>query len=107
MSVVKLQDSNFQQFLSEHPKVIVKFYADWCGTCRLFHPKYVALSNKEEYKGVLFGDMNAEENPETRKLVGVKNLPFFATFENGALVSADFTAKAEGVESMIHQIVNG
>jgi hypothetical protein len=50
-------------------------------------------------------DVNAEENPETRKLAGVSNLPFFATFKNGVLVKADNTSKEESVELMIKELV--
>lgn len=105
MAVIKVQDNNFQEFLAEHPKVVAKFYADWCGSCRLMHPKYVNLSNKAELSNVTFIDINAEENPQARNLVGVKNLPFFATFVNGALVETDFTAKIETVEDMAKKIV--
>jgi thioredoxin 1 len=103
--VTKVTDAEFASKLQESPSVVVKFYADWCGSCRLFAPKFTKLSNKEEYAGISFLDVNAEENPETRKLAGVSNLPFFATFKNGVLVKADNTSKEESVELMIKELV--
>lgn len=103
--VTKVTDAEFASKLQETPSVVVKFYADWCGSCRLFAPKFTKLSNKEEYAGISFLDVNAEENPEARKLAGVSNLPFFATFKNGVLVKADNTSKEESVELMIKELV--
>lgn len=98
-------DADFQQLIAANNKVVVKFFAGWCGTCRLFAPKFKKISDKEEYAGVLFLDLNAEENPEARKLAGVTNLPYFAVFKNGQLIATDTTAKEEGVEALIRQIL--
>ncbi len=103
--VNKVDDAGFASGIAQNEKVVVKFYADWCGSCRLFAPKFTKLSNKEEYAGITFLDVNAEENPEARKLAGVSNLPFFATFENGQLKAADNTSKEETVENMIKALL--
>jgi thiol-disulfide isomerase/thioredoxin len=103
--VVKVDDIEFAAKLVSEEKLIVKFYADWCGSCRLFAPKFTKLSNNEAYAGITFLDMNAEENPEARKLAGVNNLPFFATFRNGQLVKADNTSKEENVDAMIKELL--
>jgi thiol-disulfide isomerase/thioredoxin len=102
MSVVKLTDQDFNSQIEQAPQAVVKFYADWCGSCRLISPKFSRLADK--YEQVAFYEVNAEENPETRKLVGVSNLPFFATFKDGKLVKADFTSKIESVEAMIQAL---
>lgn len=104
MSVLKVNDVEFAEMISGKEKVVVKFYADWCGSCRLISPKFNRMSEEEKNQDILFLDVNAEENPEARKLAGVSNLPFFAVFKNGTLVQADFTAKPESVESMIDSI---
>lgn len=103
--VLKVNDLEFAAKLVSEQKLIVKFYADWCGSCRLFAPKYTKLSNNIAYAGITFLDMNAEENPEARKLAGVNNLPFFATFKNGQLVKADNTSKEENVDAMIKELL--
>lgn len=97
-------DQNFSELLATNEKVVVKYFANWCGTCRLFAPKYKKMSDREDFKDVLFLDVNAEESPETRKIAGVSNLPFFAVFKNGQLVASDTTAKEEGVEKLIQQL---
>lgn len=97
-------DSNFTELLNNHDKVVVKYFANWCGTCKLFAPKYKKISEKPEHEGVLFLDVNAEENPVARKAAGVTNLPYFAVFKAGQKVAADATAKEEGVENLIAQL---
>lgn len=102
--VTKVSDNEFLDLIKKNSKVVVKYYADWCGNCRLFTPKFNRLSEKEEYKGVTFLDINAETNPQARKLADVKNLPTFAVFKNGELVKSDFTSKEEVVDRMIQEI---
>jgi thioredoxin 1 len=104
--VILATDADFRQYLEKNDKVVVKFFAGWCGTCRLFDPKYKKMAEREDFKNVLFLDINAEDNPVARKLAGVSNLPFFAVFKNGQLVAADTTAKEEGVEALIQKINN-
>jgi thiol-disulfide isomerase/thioredoxin len=99
-----LNDEAFQQALATHENVVVKYFANWCGTCRLFAPKYKKLSEKDEYNNIYFIDINAEENPIARKMAKVSNLPFFATFKNGELVKSEATSKEEAVENMIKEL---
>jgi thiol-disulfide isomerase/thioredoxin len=98
MSVTKLNDTEFQQTLGKDPKVLVKFFADWCGNCKLVSPKFDRLS--QDVEGVSFVEINAEESPEARKLAGVTNLPFFASFRNGQLVEGVATSRIEYVTEM-------
>ncbi len=104
MATIKSTDSDFNQHISKNEKVIVKFYADWCGTCKLFAPKFRRLSEDNRFKHIVFLDVNAEENEKARKVAGVDNLPFFATFRNGQLVEASATSKEETVVAMLEKL---
>lgn len=101
MAVQVATDADFNSIIESNSKVVVKFWAGWCGTCRLFSPKFKRMSNDERFGDVIFLDVDAEANPETRKMVGVDNLPYFAVFKDGKLVEGDFTAKEETVLKMI------
>jgi len=102
--VTKAADSDFENLIKNNNKVVIKFFANWCGTCRLFAPKFTKISNKPEYKDILFLEINAEENPQARAFAGVNNLPYFAVVKNGILLAADTTAKEESVENMIKKL---
>jgi len=104
MAVEKITDQSWEENVSNKENVIVKYYADWCGSCKLFAPKFKRLSNDEKYASVSFLEVNAEENEIARAAAGVDNLPFFAIFKNGKLVEGTATSKEEVVVSLIEKL---
>ena len=104
MAVELKTDLDFNQALQDNEKVIVKYFADWCGSCRLFSPKFRRISEDEKYADVAFLDVNAEKSPEARKLAGVSNLPYFATFKNGELVAGLPTSKEDAVVELVNSL---
>ncbi len=105
MAVHNASDADFSTALAEHDKVIVKYYADWCGSCKLFAPKFRRLSDDARFSRVTFLDVNSETNPAARELASVDNLPFFATFRNGELVEGGASAKEETVVAMLERLL--
>jgi thioredoxin 1 len=105
MSVQLSTDTDFQTRLASNERVMVKYYADWCGSCKLFAPKYKRLAADETNAGVAFMDVNAEENEQARKLAGVDNLPFFATFYKSELLEGSATSKEENVKAMLERLM--
>ncbi len=104
MAVQVVNDTEFKDLISSHSKVVVKYQADWCGNCKLFAPKYKRVSNEEEHADKLFLDVNAEQNPEARKLAGVDNLPFLAVFKDGQLVEGSASNKEEYLRSLMAKL---
>jgi thioredoxin-like negative regulator of GroEL len=102
--VLDATDQNFQTLLKDNSKVVVKYYADWCGSCRLFKPKFKRISEEARFSEVKFLDVNAEESPEARKIANVNNLPYFAVFKDGRLVDGFSTNKEEAVVELIEKI---
>lgn len=104
MAVQVVNDSEFKKLLTENSAVAVKYYANWCGNCKLFAPKYKRVSNEEEYSNILFLDVNAEENPEARKAAGVDNLPFLAVFKDGELVEGSASSKEDYLRELLAKL---
>ena len=104
MSVQVSTDNDFQEVINSDDKVVVKYYANWCGSCKLFAPKYKRLANEERFAGVTFLDVNAEESPEARKAAGVNSLPFFAVFKDGKLLEGAATSLEPKVVEMIESL---
>jgi len=101
MSIHVATDSDFNDTIESNDKVVVKYFANWCGSCKLFSPKYKRLSNDERFADVTFLDVNAEENPGARKIAGVDSLPYFAVFKGGKLVEGAATSLEPKVVEMI------
>ncbi len=104
MAVQKVTDAEFNDQITNHSKVVVKYYADWCGSCRLFSPKFTRLSGDSRFTDITFLDVNAETSPAARKAAGVTNLPYFAVFKNGQLVESVATSKEEAVVELLNKL---
>lgn len=106
MAVTLVNDGNFNEMLNKTDIAVVKYYADWCGSCKLFAPKFNRVSNEDGYSDITFLDVNAEQNPEARKAAGVDNLPFLAVFKNGVLVEGAASSKEEYLRKIIENAKN-
>lgn len=104
MAVKLVTDDDFKEQISLNNKVVVKYYADWCGSCKLFAPKFKRISNDPQFEEIAFLDVNAEQNPEARKLAGVTNLPYFAIFRDGTLIESVASSKEEAVVELIGKL---
>ena len=80
-------DANFkEEVLEQSLPVLVDFYADWCGPCRMMAPVIEQLAS--EYEGrLLVGKINVDENPNTASAYRVMSIPYLAVFQNGKLVN--------------------
>ncbi|MBA3900388.1 MAG: thioredoxin family protein [Bacteroidetes bacterium] len=107
MAVTLVTDKDFKESITQNSKVVIKYYADWCGSCKLFSPKFRRLSEDERFKGITFINVNAEENEEARKFTGVDNLPFFATVKDGQLFEGSATSKEEYLVGMLEKLAEG
>jgi len=95
---------NFKEEIEKNSKTVVKYYADWCGSCKLISPKFKRLSDDDRFSEVNFLEVNAEQNEEARKAAGVDNLPFFAVFKDGKLLEGTATSKEEGILKLLEKL---
>lgn len=100
--LIELSEDNLESVINSNEKVVVQYSASWCGNCRIMKPKFKKLSLEKE--DVMFVLVDAENFPESRKLANVSNLPTFATFVNGKLVSEIQTNKAELLTELVEEI---
>ena len=100
----ELTTDTLQEEVSNNKLVFVQFSAGWCGNCRIMKPKFKKFST--EVEGAEFLVVDAEKNPESRKLADVSNLPTFAAFRNGELVKQVQTNKTDVLKSFIDEITN-
>ncbi|MGX6960054.1 MAG: thioredoxin [Rickettsia endosymbiont of Pentastiridius leporinus] len=76
-------DSNFKkEVLESDSPVVVDFWAEWCGPCRMLTPIIEELSKELEGK-VKILKMNIDENPETPSKYGIRSIPTMILFKSG------------------------
>ena len=79
----KFTTQNFDaEVLKSDKPVLVDFYADWCGPCKMMAPVVEALAEEKAGTAVI-GKLNVDENEEIAMKYGVMSIPTCAKFENG------------------------
>lgn len=83
MATVKVDNSNFQaEVLDSTQPVVVDFWAEWCGPCKMIGPHLEEISNELAGK-VKVVKLNIDENPELAAKFGVRSIPTLAMFKGG------------------------
>ena len=87
MSTVKVDTNNFESdVLQSSTPVVVDFWAEWCGPCKMIAPSLDEIAAELQDK-VKIAKINIDENPELATQFGVRSIPTLLMFNNGEVVS--------------------
>lgn len=102
MATVKVDKSNFQSdVLQASEPVVVDFWAEWCGPCKMIGPSLEEISNDLQGK-VKIAKLNIDENPELAAQFGVRSIPTLMMFKGGQV--ADMKVGALPKTALSHWI---
>ena len=91
MAVVKLTGANFEQeVMKADQPVLVDFYADWCGPCKMMGPVVEEIAGEEA--GVKVCKINIDEEMGLAQRFGVMSIPTFIAFKNGEIAGKQIGA---------------
>ena len=85
MSVVNVTSENFDELvLKSDKKVLLDFWATWCGPCRMIAPAVEEVA--EEYDSITVGKINVDEEMALATRFGITSIPTLIVMENGQVV---------------------
>jgi thioredoxin 1 len=83
---IEITDANFEEVVLKSDKpVLVDFWAEWCGPCRMVGPVVEELSKDFDGKAVV-GKVNVDNNPNISAKFMIRNIPTLLVFKNGEIV---------------------
>ncbi|MCI8410975.1 MAG: thioredoxin [Clostridia bacterium] len=86
MSVLKITSENYKEEVLESNKtVLIDFYADWCGPCRMMGP-IIDEIEKEVSNEIKVGKVNVDENRDLAMEYGVMSIPTIVIIKNGKII---------------------
>lgn len=93
MSILKVTKDNFEEVKNSEKTVLLDFYAEWCGPCRMVSPIVDEIAN--ENPQYLVGKINVDEDIDLAANFGVSSIPMLVVMKNGEIVNKSVGAKSK------------
>ena len=85
MAIIKVTNENFEQLLNADKPVLLDFYADWCGPCRMVAPMIEEIANERD--DIIVGKVNVDEQGELAQQFGVMSIPTLVVLKGGEITN--------------------
>jgi len=95
---IELNDANFDEVINSGKPVLVDFWAEWCGPCKMIGPVVEELAGDYEGRAVI-AKLNVDENPAVTARFGVRSIPTLLVFKGGQIVDKQVGAVPKSVLS--------
>lgn len=93
---IEITDSNFDEITNTDKPVLVDFWAEWCGPCKMIGPVVEELANDYDGKAII-GKVDVDSNPGTSAKFGIRSIPTLLVLKNGKIVEKQVGAVPKSV----------
>jgi thioredoxin 1 len=93
---LEITDANFEEVMKSEQPILVDFWAEWCGPCKMIGPVVEELAGDYEGKAIV-GKVNVDENPGVAAKFGIRSIPTLLVFNGGEIVDKQVGAVPKGV----------
>lgn len=103
MAAINVKGDEFEKLVLESPIVLVDFWAEWCGPCKMFGPIFEKSS--EKHSDIVFAKVDTEAERELAGAAGISSIPTLMAFRDGVLLYREAGALPEqSLEELITAI---
>ncbi|WP_143962314.1 thioredoxin [Litoribacter populi] len=82
---IEITDANFEEIIKSEQPILVDFWAEWCGPCKMIGPVVEEIAGEYEGKAVV-GKVDVDSNPAVAQKFGIRSIPTLLFFKNGEIV---------------------
>lgn len=95
MATTDLTKDNFNETVTESDIVLVDFWAEWCGPCRMFAPVFERVAERYRDKDIVFGKVDTESQPELAGAFQISSIPTLMVIRDGVVLYSQAGALPE------------
>lgn len=95
---IEITDANFEEIIKSEQPILVDFWAEWCGPCKMIGPVVEELAGDYEGKAII-GKVDVDSNPGVAQAFGIRSIPTLLFFKDGQIVDKQIGAVPKSVLS--------
>jgi len=104
---MEISSVELQEKIDNGDKIIVEFWAEWCGPCRMMKPAFEKVA-KENTSDVKMYTMNVDTNREIGAALGIRSIPTVKIFNSGQVIETKVGMLSEGqINGLVTELING